>query len=94
MASKAGTPGSRASDGWLLDLPVCGELTVVEIAVGYMLTLKTQGVGRGGQGLLHTPDTGRKSQHQEPLMVAQLVSRPPGLCPPGLCPIQSLGLKA
>lgn len=40
VASKIGTPGSKASDNWLLALPACGELTILKIAVDCMLTSK------------------------------------------------------
>lgn len=54
VASKIGTPGSKASDNWLLALPTCGELTILEIAVDCMLTSKTArlGVSRGSSILL------------------------------------------
>lgn len=68
MASKIGTPGSKASDSWFLALPVCRELTVLEIAVDCMLIKG----GMGGQGLFCIANTGGKCQ--EPLMVSQLVS--------------------
>lgn len=54
MASKIRTPGSKASDNWLVALPACGELTILEIAVDCMLTSKTVrlGVSRGSSMLL------------------------------------------
>lgn len=55
MASKIGTPGSKASDNRLLALPACGELTILGIAVDCMLTSKAVRLGLSrGSSILPT----------------------------------------